>query len=220
MADEYISTTTFTLPANLSPFTAPLKTFQESYDGEASLVVGAFIFSYGHPNSLPSHTDVNGERAAAPSAQQEPRMLLLYRASADAYGDLWDFPGGSCEPSDATLLDAVKREVFEETGLRVSEVVGCVGLHTWEEDLKKGNRKWVKFSFLVNVGVGADEFDNGGFPRIKLAEREHQGFMWATEAEIRASLEKREGAMEFIAMEEIEIAAEAFRMFNGETRKE
>ena len=220
MAEAYVSTATFTLPPNLAPFTAPLKTFLDSYNSESRLVVGGFIFSHGRPTQPLVQPLSNGEieGSGRPSAALEPRLLLLHRASADAYGDLWDFAGGSCESSDATLIDAVKREVWEETGLRVSDAMEFVGLHTWFEDIKKGNSNWVKFSFLVTVD-GDAETENGvdgetGFPRIKLAETEHQDFMWATERDIKASLNGEEGAMKFIAIEEIEIAAEAFKRFN------
>jgi hypothetical protein len=43
--------------------------------------------------------------------------------------------------------------------------------------------------------------------------------MWATEEDVKASLEGRDGALKFIANEEIEIAAEAFKQFNAVYRK-
>src|SRR5277367_3523238 len=100
-----ISTATFTLPPNLAPFTAPLNDFQESYDTNTRLVIGAFIFSYGPPVARPSDANVN---AKSETPKPEPRLLLLHRASTDAYGGLWDFPGGSVEKSDETMVDAVK----------------------------------------------------------------------------------------------------------------
>jgi 8-oxo-dGTP pyrophosphatase MutT (NUDIX family) len=204
----YVSTATFTLPPKLAPFTASLNGFQESCDSKTRLVIGAFIFSYRQPASE-ANTDAKLETPKA-----KPHLLLLHRASADAYGDLWDFPGGSVEESDETMVDAVKREVMEETGLQVTEIVECVGMHTWIEARQGRDIKWAKFSFMVKVAEASDEKD----PEIKLAEAEHQAFMWATEEDIRASLEEREGALKFIAMEEIEIAAEAFHRFMDPAR--
>jgi 8-oxo-dGTP pyrophosphatase MutT (NUDIX family) len=205
----YVSTATFTLPPNLATFSAPLETFRESYDSKARLVIGAFIFSYGCPRAVPPQADAEEE-----TAKPEPRMLLLHRASADAYGDLWDFPGGSVEETDETMVDAVKREVLEETGLQVSEIVECVGMHTWIDNRLGRDIKWAKFSFTVKVAEESEEDD----PEIKLAEAEHQASMWATEEDIKASLEERRGALKFIAMEEIEIAAEAFKNFKNSGR--
>lgn len=207
----YVSTATFTLPPSLAPFTASLKDFQKSYDSKSRLVIGAFIFSYGRPVAWPSEANAD---AKSETPKPEPRLLLLHRASADAYGDLWDFPGGSVEESDETIVDAVKREVKEETGLQVTEIVECVGMHTWIDARPGRDIKWAKFSFTVKVAEAKDEKD----PEIMLAEAEHQSFMWATEEDIRASLEEREGALKFIAMEEIEIAAEAFNRFTDPAR--
>jgi 8-oxo-dGTP diphosphatase len=48
-----------------------------------------------------------------------PRLLLLRRAAHDpVYPRWWDVPGGSVEVNE-TLPQAVRREVFEETGFRV-----------------------------------------------------------------------------------------------------
>jgi 8-oxo-dGTP pyrophosphatase MutT (NUDIX family) len=204
----YVSTATFTLPPKLAPFTASQKDFQESYDSTTRLIVGAFIFSYGRPVAGPSKGNVD---AKSEMPALEPRLLLLHRASADAYGDLWDFPGGSVEESDETIVAAVEREVLEETGLQVAEIMEYVGMHTWIQSQLGRDIKWAKFSFTVRVTERSDGKD----PEIKLAEAEHQAFMWATEDEIKASLEGREGSIKFIAVEEIEIAAEAFKRFKS-----
>lgn len=198
------STATFELPPNLAPFTAPQATFRESYDSTAGLIVGAFIFSYGRSNTTLPSVDAGVE-----TTSPRPRLLLLQRTSGDAYGDRWDFPGGSVEKHDETIVDAVKREVLEETGLHVSEIVGFVGIHTWVDARPNRDAKRAKFSFTVKV---AEEGKAGG-PDIKLAQTEHQAFMWATEEDIDASLVGGEGALQFIDVEEIEIAAEAFRKF-------
>lgn len=202
----YISTASFTLPPNLAPFSAPLEVFQESYNNKARLVIGAFIFSSGRPSAPPSRSGTEPE-----AVKPESRMLLLHRVSADAYGDLWDFPGGSVEKTDSSIVDAVNREVMEETGLHVSEIVECIGMHTWIDERPGRNVEWAKFSFIVKVA----EENGDDLPEIRLADAEHQAFRWAVEEDVRASLEEREGALKFIAMEEIEIAAEAFKRFKG-----
>jgi 8-oxo-dGTP pyrophosphatase MutT (NUDIX family) len=203
----YVSTAAFTLPPKLGSFTASLPEFQNSYNSTTKLVIGAFIFSYGLQLTPSPVADAD---AKLETPTPEPRLLLLHRASADAYGDLWDFPGGSVEESDETIIDAVKREVMEETGLHVSEIMECVGMHTWVNSRPGSDEKCAKFSFTVKVA----EERNCNHPEIKLAETEHQNFIWATEEDIKASLEEREGALKFIGMEEIEIAAEAFKRFS------
>ncbi|KAL8718160.1 MAG: hypothetical protein Q9225_004675 [Loekoesia sp. 1 TL-2023] len=57
----------------------------------------------------------------------KPEILLLKRAAHETvYPNIWEIPGGKVEDSDPTILDAVKREVFEETNMTVEKVVGAV----------------------------------------------------------------------------------------------
>jgi 8-oxo-dGTP pyrophosphatase MutT (NUDIX family) len=202
-----IPNSTLALPPNLAPFTASLKTFHHSLDDNCKtrIVVGSFIFSNSYN---------------APSATPEPHLLILHRASADTFGDCWDFPGGCVELTDVTLLDAVKREVFEETGLVVSDVEECVGMRKWEH--VRGGREteeWVKFGFVVRVErseeTGAENGNGSDVLQIKLAEMEHQAFMWATEKDLLRSLSEEEGVLKFIARGEVEMALEAFRLFKA-----
>ncbi|MFF4409943.1 NUDIX hydrolase [Streptomyces sp. NPDC001262] len=45
-------------------------------------------------------------------------MLLLHRSADDCLSGLWELPSGGVAP-DEILLDALRREVAEETGLIV-----------------------------------------------------------------------------------------------------
>ena len=61
------------------------------------------------------------ESAVSVAVVREGRILLVLRANEPAKG-LWAFPGGRVEGKE-TLEAAAAREVFEETGLSVSELV-------------------------------------------------------------------------------------------------
>lgn len=51
--------------------------------------------------------------------ENEGKLLLIKRASDDSYNPgLWEFPGGKLDEGQ-DLTSALKREVLEETGLRV-----------------------------------------------------------------------------------------------------
>ena len=60
---------------------------------------------------------------------QDGKALILFRAGSQRHADKWDLPGGHLnegeEPKEALL-----REVYEETGLTLSEPIG--GLYTKE----------------------------------------------------------------------------------------
>lgn len=112
------------------------------------------------------------------------------------------------------MLDAVKREIFEETGLQVGEQgrMRFIGVHTWED-----HGEWAKFTFVVDVnGNGVMNLEETG---IKLAPDEHEGAEWVGEGEVRKCLEEfgGEGVRKFISKENVEVALEAFRLFgNGQ----
>ena len=59
---------------------------------------------------------------------ENDRLLVIQRAHPPSEG-MWSLPGGRVEPGE-TLAAAVRREVFEETGLHVDvgDVVGAVEL--------------------------------------------------------------------------------------------
>ena len=65
-----------------------------------------------HSNSEPT--------ACALVADDEGRLLLVRRAG-DPYEGTWDLPGGFLEEAEAPL-DALRRELLEETGLEVEPV--------------------------------------------------------------------------------------------------
>ncbi|KAL9599956.1 MAG: hypothetical protein Q9219_003518 [cf. Caloplaca sp. 3 TL-2023] len=57
----------------------------------------------------------------------ESQVLVVKRAVHEHfYPNIWEIPGGKVEASDLTILDAVKREVLEETSLQVDRVIGMV----------------------------------------------------------------------------------------------
>lgn len=67
---------------------------------------------------------VNSEGRVFVQRRSDERML---------FPGLWDIPGGHVEP-DETPLEALAREVYEETGWRVSRVVAELGEWRWRGD--------------------------------------------------------------------------------------
>lgn len=58
--------------------------------------------------------------AAVSIAVWKPDRVLLIRRGAPPFGGLWSFPGGRVE-SGETPVEAVRRELLEETSLEVAE---------------------------------------------------------------------------------------------------
>ncbi|KAJ4392303.1 hypothetical protein N0V93_005928 [Gnomoniopsis smithogilvyi] len=147
-----------------------------------------------------------------------PRILLVQRSASDSMPNRWEIPGGGVDPGE-TILAGAAREVLEESGLVVTEIVELVEQleHDDWETVEGGylfktrrQARIVKFTFVVEVeDVNA----------LKLDPNEHQDSVWATEDECRAKrvarieekdLGKGEVALEFTTDAQEEAIYKAF----------
>lgn len=128
------------------------------------------------------------------------RLLLLRRSATDtAFPNLWKVPGGPVDESDPTILHGLAREVFEETGLRLTRFVRLIGdgiewTTTAEKDGRSTDCKWFKLSFEIEVAEidmsksVTDAQDIEGYLRslpVDLDPREHQEHAWVTEDQLK-----------------------------------
>ncbi|MGP3928270.1 NUDIX hydrolase [Streptomyces sp. 8N616] len=74
-------------------------------------------------------------------------VLLLHRTADDYLGGLWELPSGSIEAAE-TLIDALHREVEEETGLKVTAVGDYLGHFDY---LSKSGKKTRQFNFAATA---------------------------------------------------------------------
>ncbi|KAI8960378.1 NUDIX hydrolase domain-like protein [Daldinia sp. FL1419] len=167
----------FTSPDSLVAFKLPLKAYLQKNPQFNSVAVAAFVFN------------------------DEGKLLVVQRAAHDSFPLLWEVPGGACDYEDESLLHAVARELWEESGLRAKSIVAAVG-----EGISipyRGNRLMFKCSFLTEV----EHYD------VKLDPNEHQAFLWVTEEEARAG---KCGDVEFkyTTKEQQCIVYEAFKLNN------
>jgi len=103
---------------------------------------------------------------------EEKRMLLVQRAQTDDFlPGLFELPGGGVEHEEK-LLDALKRELFEETGFCADNIVKYVGHFDYNSSKGKVKRQ---FTFIVR-----GKFQNG---KLRLSE-EHSKGVWITKSEI------------------------------------
>lgn len=179
----------FSVPDHLSHFNVSLAEFSASKPGFTDFVVGGLVFSKGQSG--------------------ENYILLLQRAPTDSYPNYWEGPGGGLDPEDASVLEGAAREVFEESGLRVTRFVDLVSVDEWM--IQKPDKLHVvaKFTFLVDV----EGQESGDQLQVKLEETEHQAFAWATEEEVKEGAEER-GKYRFVGVQG-QHALEAFDMVKG-----
>lgn len=193
------------IPLHLSEFTLPLPAFSKTRPHLTDFVVGGLIFS------KPPPTDPT----------TAPRILLLQRAATDAFPGFWEGPGGLVEPTDASIVAGVAREVLEESGLHVRRVVDLVAVDEWVQMKPDRVHRVAKFTFLVEVEEAqAQSETRTGLARweegVLLAPEEHQAFVWATEEEVREGVEGGERAKYRFVGVQGENLLKAFGMVKGD----
>ncbi|KAH6714814.1 NUDIX hydrolase domain-like protein [Leptodontidium sp. MPI-SDFR-AT-0119] len=147
----------FIASPTLFPFNVQVKDYLNSHSSKHHIVAATLVFS-------PSNST---------------HVLIIQRSARDYVPNLWEIPGGSCDPDESILAGAV-RELWEESGLIATKVLRQVGKsYEWVEE----GTVWSKFSFEVEVeGV-----------EVTLDEEEHQAFHWVTEEECRKGEVVRDG---------------------------
>lgn len=175
----------FTASPTLFPFNIQVKDYLASHPSKHRIVAAALVFSPSNPTHL----------------------LIIQRSARDSLPNLWEIPGGSCDPDESILAGAV-RELWEESGLMAIEVRRQVGeINEWEER----GVSWCKFSFVVEVeGV-----------EVKLDEEEHQAFFWVTEDECRKGEVVRDGKrteIKWTHESQVAVILQAFQLRREEDR--
>ena len=113
-----------------------------------------------------------------------PRILLLKRAPHEPYfPNVFELPSGKVDPNDRTLKYALTREVQEETGLDVIEVLAELKpmIYMTEKTVIDDNgreslasKRAIQLNYVVSVSGG----------EIKLSADEHSESCWASEGDL------------------------------------
>jgi 8-oxo-dGTP diphosphatase len=98
-------------------------------------------------------------------AAPDGRVLLLRRSADDYLGGLWELPSGGVDDGE-TLIEALRREVAEETGLTIEAIGDYLGHFDYRSGSGRATRQ---FNFAATV------IENGGTVRLT----EHDAHAWA-----------------------------------------
>ena len=157
-----------------NPFTLSLSAYLTTHPHLAGLIVSA----------IPIHR---------PSPSHPSRALVVQRAATDGFPLKWETPGGGVDPTDTTILDALRRELHEETGLTATNVALIDDTVEFTGKRADGSPGvWRKITFAVQVGDGnnmnaspGDRTGDGGMsPVVIMNPAEHVDYIWAKEDEV------------------------------------
>jgi 8-oxo-dGTP pyrophosphatase MutT (NUDIX family) len=161
MAPEPTPAPSYTFSPSLAPFAIPVKEYLALHPEFEAIAAGALVFD------------------------NQDRLLILQRAAGDSMPNLWEVPGGGCDADNESILNGIAREVWEESGLKVSALSHLIG-DGQVFFTRKRQLKVCKFTFEVEVESTEE---------VKLDPDEHQNYLWVTEAECRSYQVEREGAV-------------------------
>ncbi|GAA0432182.1 NUDIX hydrolase [Streptomyces luteireticuli] len=114
--------------------------------------------------SAAERDDITRTVVGAVIADADGKVLLLHRPADDYLGGLWELPSGGVDAGE-TLVEALRREVTEETGLTVTAVGGYLGHFGYRSS---SGRKTRQHNFTATVTPGET---------VKLTE--HDAHLWA-----------------------------------------
>ncbi|MFF2717437.1 NUDIX hydrolase [Streptomyces sp. NPDC058011] len=96
------------------------------------------------PEHRPSESAHSEQDPCSPARTRRPEPR---RRADDFLGGLWELPSGGVKPGER-LVDALCREVLEETGLTVTQATGHAGSFDYVSRSGRGTRQ---FTFAVTV---------------------------------------------------------------------
>ncbi len=102
--------------------------------------------------------------------EYDNKFLILYRSPSESNGELWGLPAGKVE-KDESDVNAIIREVFEETGLKLTETeVELIDVYRWEFP-------------KVDIDFPTFKVKLDNFFDVILNPEEHSEYRWVTPQE-------------------------------------
>ena len=118
------------------------------------------------------------------TSSKMPSILLLKRAPHEPYfPNVFELPSGKVDPNDPTIKYALAREVHEETGLDITEILAelkpmtyVTGKNVIDDTGREflSSKSAIQLNYVVSVSGG----------EVKLSADEHSESCWVTEDDL------------------------------------
>ena len=118
------------------------------------------------------------------TSSKMPSILLLKRAPHEPYfPNVFELPSGKVDPNDPTIKYALAREVHEETGLDITEILAELKPMTYVTEKNViddtgreflSSKSAIQLNYVVSVSGG----------EVKLSADEHSESCWVTEDDL------------------------------------
>lgn len=126
-------------------------------------------FLMGQEDKVEKHIPVSGGVILRNNEEGGSSVLLIRRSPTDKWKLTYEFPRGKCDKGDSkNLIACLKREVFEETGLKV-KVLKYIDKYEYLAD--EGRRKSTQHNFLCKMDPPNQ--------KVKLS-KEHDKYRWVS----------------------------------------
>ena len=155
-------------------------------------------------NAAPPYNNVTLGVLLFTPPPHSPRLLLLQRAGGTdphTFSGFWQIPSGSPKPSDPSMLHALARIIYEQTGLRLTSVVAMCGAEIEPAGWETAIAQRMRMQFVVQVAeLGPIQPDNSPFGKdfeyggqgldvnslpITLNLAKHRQHVWSREADLK-----------------------------------
>ena len=132
-----------------------------------SRLINSYLEQIYNIDNVVKETNVSGGIIFKEQHGEKPALLLIQRDEKDHWPLFWEFPRGGCSEKEV-LIDCLKREVKEETGL---DIIPLKFVDKFQYTADKGTRLSTQHNFLCKMKDPEQQ--------VKLS-KEHQNYQWIT----------------------------------------
>ena len=188
------------LPPTLSFLSNPISDYYNAAPPYNNVALGALLFTppLHVPRLLLLQRGINMIFLpfALKNALLTPSSLLAGGFDPHAFSDFWQLPSGEIRPSDPTMLHALARIVFDETGLQLTNVSMMPGTEVERAGSVSGKAERMRMLFMIEVAeLGLMQLDDPPFGKtsefgtnsvpVALNLVKYRQHTWSTEEDLK-----------------------------------